>query len=203
LQASRWQLRFAETDPAILERAVDALLQRDVAEVTRVTKGGPRTFDVRAAIVSAIVSEVESEVETDGDPRAGATPASQAGNQPRFEPGLGPGPAGAPEPRRERGPADVSRSASVRAPGGTCAILQLVVRHTTPAVRPDDVLTALRAVADFESAHTPRVLRLAQGPLDVSSGFVADPLAPACEALVTDVDGVPDDAALSREPDRT
>jgi radical SAM-linked protein len=29
-----------------------------------------------------------------------------------------------------------------------CAILRLVVRHVTPAVRPDDVLSGLRAVAD-------------------------------------------------------
>ncbi|HOA58899.1 MAG TPA: TIGR03936 family radical SAM-associated protein, partial [Dermatophilaceae bacterium] len=33
---------------------------------------------------------------------------------------------------------------------GECAILRLVVRHTTPAVRPDDVLTALRVVAGLE-----------------------------------------------------
>jgi radical SAM-linked protein len=32
--------------------------------------------------------------------------------------------------------------------GGGCAILRLVVRHVTPAVRPDDVLSGLRAVAD-------------------------------------------------------
>jgi len=63
-------------------------------------------------------------------------------------------------------------------PVGSCAILDLVVRHTTPAVRPDDVLAALRVVADFAPASPPLVTRLAQGPLDEENGTVADPLAP-------------------------
>ena len=46
-----------------------------------------------------------------------------------------------------------------------CAILQVVVRHTTPAVRPDDVLTGLGSVADLVPPVAPRVTRLAQGPL--------------------------------------
>jgi radical SAM-linked protein len=46
-----------------------------------------------------------------------------------------------------------------------CAILQVVVRHTTPAVRPDDVLTGLGNVAGLVPPSTPRVTRLAQGPL--------------------------------------
>lgn len=62
-------------------------------------------------------------------------------------------------------------------PGFRCAILDLVVRHTTPAVRPDDVLAALRAVADFAPPSPVRVTRLAQGPLDEVGGVVADPLA--------------------------
>ncbi|CCH74313.1 hypothetical protein BN11_4220012 [Nostocoides australiense Ben110] len=58
-----------------------------------------------------------------------------------------------------------------------CAILRLVVRHTTPAVRPDDVLTALRESIRFAPARPPRVTRLAQGPWDNATGQVADPLA--------------------------
>ena len=46
---------------------------------------------------------------------------------------------------------------------GECAILRMVVRHTTPAVRPDDILTALRAVAGLEPPTPPLVIRLAQG----------------------------------------
>jgi radical SAM-linked protein len=60
---------------------------------------------------------------------------------------------------------------------GTCAILRLVVRHVTPAVRPDDVLTGLRLVADLVPPTPPLVTRLAQGPLDVEAMAVSDPLA--------------------------
>lgn len=59
-----------------------------------------------------------------------------------------------------------------------CGILRLVVRHETPAVRPDDVLTGLRLVADLVPPAPPEVTRLAQGPLDQESGTVSDPLAP-------------------------
>jgi radical SAM-linked protein len=59
-----------------------------------------------------------------------------------------------------------------------CAILQVVVRHVTPAVRPDDVLTGLRHVADLAPRLPPRMTRLAQGPLEIVTGTVSDPLAP-------------------------
>jgi len=75
-----------------------------------------------------------------------------------------------------------------------CAILRVVVRHTTPAVRPDDVLTALGSVGGLVPPVTPRVTRLAQGPLalptaapdapgggsDAGTGAwpVADPMTP-------------------------
>jgi radical SAM-linked protein len=64
------------------------------------------------------------------------------------------------------------------AAGGPCAILRVVVRHTTPAVRPDDVLEALRQVADLAPPVPPQVTRLAQGPLDPAAGTVSDPLVP-------------------------
>lgn len=59
-----------------------------------------------------------------------------------------------------------------------CAILRVVVRHVTPAVRPDDVLAGLRQIGELALPETPEVTRLAQGPLDESSGSVSDPLAP-------------------------
>jgi radical SAM-linked protein len=62
--------------------------------------------------------------------------------------------------------------------GPACAILQVVVRHFTPAVRPDDVLSALHAVADFAPPSPPLVTRLAQGLLDEVDGTVTDPLVP-------------------------
>ena len=46
--------------------------------------------------------------------------------------------------------------------------LRMVVRHTVPAVRPDDVLTALREVSDVVPAAPPLMTRLAQGSLGES-----------------------------------
>ena len=59
-----------------------------------------------------------------------------------------------------------------------CAILHVVVRHVTPSVRPDDVLSALRNVADLVPPAPARVTRLAQGPFDPRTGSVGDPFAP-------------------------
>lgn len=59
-----------------------------------------------------------------------------------------------------------------------CAILTVVVTHGTPSVRPDDVLAALRGVADLVPPVPVRVTRLAQGPLDADARTVSDPLAP-------------------------
>ncbi|WP_245908491.1 TIGR03936 family radical SAM-associated protein [Pseudosporangium ferrugineum] len=65
------------------------------------------------------------------------------------------------------------------APSGTaaarCAIIDLVVRQVTPAVRPDDVMSGLRVVAGLEPPVPPRVTRLAQGSL-TSQGEIVDPL---------------------------
>lgn len=121
LEASEWLLRFPGLDAAALQVSLDRLLGRERAEVTRVTKSGARTFDVRASIEYAVVS-------TDGE---------------------------APD----------------------CAILRMVVRHTTPAVRPDDILTALREIAELHLPRAPLVTRLAQGPLNTATARVADPLA--------------------------
>jgi radical SAM-linked protein len=56
-----------------------------------------------------------------------------------------------------------------------CAILDLVVRQVTPSVRPDDVLSGLRVVADLEPPAPPRAIRLAQGTL-TAQGEIVDPL---------------------------
>jgi radical SAM-linked protein len=61
------------------------------------------------------------------------------------------------------------------ADGARCAIIDLVVRQVTPAVRPDDVLSGLRVVAGLEPPVPPRVTRLAQGTL-TAQGEIADPL---------------------------
>lgn len=54
--------------------------------------------------------------------------------------------------------------------------LTLVLEHTTPMVRPDDVLRALAQVSGISPPRPPLVTRLAQGPLG-DDGVVADPLA--------------------------
>ena len=96
-------------------------------------------------------------------------------------------------------------SASVQRPGeardrvglggavedGGCAILDLVVRQVSPAVRPDDVLTALGAVAGLDEPLTSRSTRLAQGRLDDTTGVLTDPLGPDRAAAARD--GAPDE----------
>jgi radical SAM-linked protein len=71
----------------------------------------------------------------------------------------------------------VSMRASWDELGDSCATLLMVVRHVTPAVRPDDVLSGLRSVADLVPPVPPEATRYAQGPL-TETGEVGDPLAP-------------------------
>ena len=67
----------------------------------------------------------------------------------------------------------------VDAPDGEpeCAILEMVLRHGTPSVRPDDVLAGLRTTSGLEAVAAPYHERLAQGPLETETGTVGDPLA--------------------------
>ncbi len=69
------------------------------------------------------------------------------------------------------------------APDSMCAILELVVRHGTPAVRPDDILAGLRQVADLIAPVPPLQCRVAQGPLDPETGHVGDPFGADRDAL--------------------
>ena len=67
----------------------------------------------------------------------------------------------------EMGPtaADPDGGQRAAAPGyEDCAILRMVVLHTAPAVRPEDVLTALREQAGIVPSSPPMTTRLAQGP---------------------------------------
>ncbi len=59
-------------------------------------------------------------------------------------------------------------------PGGT--VLDLVLRHTVPAVRPDDVLTAMGKVGELKHAGAPVLTRLEQGPFDELTQTIGDPL---------------------------
>ncbi|UXY27533.1 TIGR03936 family radical SAM-associated protein [Streptomyces sp. HUAS TT20] len=82
--------------------------------------------------------------------------------------------------------AETHRPQADRPTDQPCAILRLVVRHVTPAVRPDDVLSGLRAVADLAPPVPVAVTRLAQGLFDEETGTVTDPLAPDREAAATE-----------------
>jgi radical SAM-linked protein len=83
--------------------------------------------------------------------------------------------------RTKNGLRDVDARAAVvgasAAEAAGCAILHVVVRQVTPAVRPDDVLAGLAAVADLRPPSPPRAVREAQGRLD-DTGTVIDPLGP-------------------------
>jgi radical SAM-linked protein len=56
------------------------------------------------------------------------------------------------------------------------ASLLVVLRHTEPAVRPDDVLAGLTRVGGLDTPGPPLVTRLQQGPYDAASGTIRDPL---------------------------
>jgi radical SAM-linked protein len=62
-----------------------------------------------------------------------------------------------------------TRLASTRQPGidpaAGCAILRMIVRQMTPAVRPDDILAALSQLSAPEPTSPPLVTRLRQGPI--------------------------------------
>ena len=70
-----------------------------------------------------------------------------------------------------------SRTVDDAVSAAPCGIIEVVVRQTTPAVRPDDVLSALRIVAALTLPAPAKAIRLAQGRLDGEGGLV-DPLAP-------------------------
>lgn len=86
-----------------------------------------------------------------------------------------------------------SPDADTTLPAATCGILDLVVRQATPAVRPDDVLSALRVVAALSLPVPAKATRTAQGRLD-DEGRLADPLAPDRDAAVSE--------PVAREPER-
>ena len=66
---------------------------------------------------------------------------------------------------------ETDRLASPQAAGN--AVLRMVVRHVMPAVRPDDVLAALRQVAGLAPSSPALVTRLAQGPLPAETAGAA------------------------------
>jgi radical SAM-linked protein len=55
-----------------------------------------------------------------------------------------------------------------------CAILRMVVRQMIPAVRPDDILAALRQISGLAPSSPPLVTRLAQGPIGLRAAAAED-----------------------------
>jgi radical SAM-linked protein len=148
IDATRWRLELPGVPADELRAAVAALMATESLVVERLMKNGRKPVDVRAAVR---VAEVTDPV---ADPAAGPV-------------------AGA--------PADLLLGvdgADRRPYRKHCAILTVVVRQTTPAVRPDDVLAALQAVADLRPPVPPMATRLAQGLLD-DRGCLADPFGAA------------------------
>lgn len=62
-------------------------------------------------------------------------------------------------------------------PGERGSSFDLVLRHGTPSVRPDDVLSGLVEIAGLQPGEGVVLTRLTQGPL-LADGLVGDPLAP-------------------------
>ncbi|MFE6283484.1 TIGR03936 family radical SAM-associated protein [Streptomyces sp. NPDC057877] len=152
LTASVWELRLTGVPAEDARRAVDAFNAAGSVEVQRLTKNGVRTFDARPAVVS-----LES--------RSGNLDVSDV-----------------PDGSHSSEITETHSSRADRPSDQPCAILRLVVRHVTPAVRPDDVLSGLSAVADLAPPVPAAVTRLAQGLFDEETGTVTDPLAPDREA---------------------
>jgi radical SAM-linked protein len=160
MEASRWRIEIPGVSADELRAAVPALLAAPEAMIERLTKNGRRSIDARAAIVSLDVGSDPGQPprsQTDELDRKGGS----RGTEQAQEPGAGRPPASAVVPDQFAG----------------CGILMAVVRQASPAVRPDDVLSALGVVAGLRPSAPARATRMAQGRLDDDGGLV-DPLAP-------------------------
>ncbi|CAL9603808.1 hypothetical protein SUDANB95_05447 [Actinosynnema sp. ALI-1.44] len=146
IEASAWRVELPGVSPEALAAAVEAFLAAGSVEVERLTKDGRKVIDVRPAVVSAEVVAAEP-----GDAATAQVTAGVAAHS-----------------------SDAGHDA--RDLSQPCGILVMVVRQTTPTVRPDDVLSALRVVADLVPPVPAKATRMAQGRLDDEGGLV-DPLA--------------------------
>jgi radical SAM-linked protein len=158
IDASEWRIELPGVPPADLGRAVAALEAAGSVVVERVTPSGRRQVDVRGALVSALVSAVVA----DGGPGSGPLLSAC---QPRQR-----------VASRYDDASPVTPSTLPLDPA-VCAIMTAVVRQTTPAVRPDDVLGALDVVAGLKPPVPAKATRMAQGLLD-DRGRLTDPLGP-------------------------
>jgi radical SAM-linked protein len=162
----------APMEPAALRAALDAALPEGLDVVDAVTAGAGSLADRLQASswlvrlpgvpVAAAAEAVERFL---AEPRVEVSRVTKKGLR-TFD-------ARAPVVRLGASP-----GADEGSPLGDCAILEVVVRHAEPAVRPDDVLAGLQQIAGLATSGAPMVQRLAQGPLDLQAGTVGDPLVP-------------------------
>ena len=163
-EAEYLELGLAERrDPEDVRRALDDALPDGLDVAAIVESPGGSLADLLVA--SAWLVELR-----------GADPAAGDGGGrglPRHRVGAG----GADD---QEGPADLRLPRGRRRLDVTDAegepALALVLRHTVPAVRPDDVLSGLAEVSGFTPPTTALLTRIAQGPLDETTGSVGDPL---------------------------
>ncbi|MBT3153427.1 DUF2344 domain-containing protein [Streptomyces sp. CHD11] len=163
-----------------VEARTSGLADRLTASVWELRLDGVTPEDARrAADVFNAAQAVEVQRRTKNGIRTfdarSAVVSLETPDTPAPRPDAGAGAAGAAHDELRAGPT-----------GRPCAILRLVVRHVTPAVRPDDVLSGLSAVADLAPPVPAAVTRLAQGLFDEETGTVTDPLAPDREAAATE-----------------
>ena len=148
IDGSEWRIEFPGVEPEVLAAAVERSWPPRSVEVERMTKNGMRTLDV-------------------GRPACGSAGRCHGWSR-RPSPGRW--------PSRTTGRRHSSgRDGDARARTAVCGTLSAVVRHTTPAVRPDDVVSALRSVAGLEPPVPVKSTRTAQGRLD-DDGALLDPL---------------------------
>ncbi|MCA1823661.1 MAG: TIGR03936 family radical SAM-associated protein [Frankia sp.] len=166
IDASAWEVALPGVDGDDAARAVAAFLAETTVPVQRVTKDGHRELDARAPVISAVVRVAAPVMSAAERVAAPVMSAAERVAVPVMS-------------AAERVAVPVMSAVERVAAGGAerpCAIIDLVVRHVTPAVRPDDVLTGLRSVAGLDLPAPAAVTRLAQGRLD-ESGALTDPLA--------------------------
>lgn len=183
-----------EVDPEALRTALDAALPPGLDVLEAVPAGGDPLADrlqasrwrvelsgveVRALAAAVDAFLARTELPVVKRTKSGARPVDVRSAVVSAEvPGDAAGAAGSGAVRGPTGGPE-------RTPDPPCAILVLVVRHVTPAVRPEDIVTGLRSVADLDPPVPPRSTRLAQGAL-TAEGRIADPLAADRAGLSTE-----------------
>jgi radical SAM-linked protein len=135
-EASVWQVMLPGVRPDVAASAAASFLAMTEAPVERLTDKGVRRLDARAAVREMVVlgSSADSADNSSGKPANGLSAELATGG---------------------------ARRAAVTS-YEDCAILRMVVLHMAPAVRPEDILSALRAEQGLEPSSPPLTTRLAQ-----------------------------------------